>query len=64
MAGNDDGTGSSLLALLDLIRALDALLRVGLPQLIGKIIITDASGVHNGLWREDVLTARGSGHDV
>lgn len=55
VTGDNDGTSTSLLALLDKVRALDALLDVDGGKLFCELIIADTTGVDHRVGRENVL---------
>lgn len=52
---DNDSAGTGLFPLFDKVNLIEALPGVSGLKLLGKIIVTDASGVHHGFWREDVL---------
>lgn len=56
VAREDDSTSTRLLSLFDEIDLVQPFSPVRLPQLLGEIIIADASRVHHRAGREDVLT--------
>ena len=55
VAGNNDGAGTSLLALLNEIHLVEAFALVGRLQLLSKIIIANSTGIDDGTLGEDVL---------
>lgn len=56
MSSDNDSAGTSLLALLDHISALDVLLEVRLSQLIGELVVSYAACVNDGFWWKDILS--------
>ena len=55
VAGNNDGTYTSLLALLNEIHLVETIALVGRLQLLRKIIIADSASINDGTLGEDVL---------
>ena len=55
VAGNNDGTYTSLLALLNEIHLVETIALVGRLQLLSKIIIANSTGIYDGTLGEDVL---------
>lgn len=54
MAGQDDGTGTGLFILDNLVSALDALLVVGSLQLLSELVLADGTDVDDVVGRQDV----------
>ena len=52
---NDNSAGAGLFSFLDKVNLIETLPGVGSLELLGQIIVSDASGVHHGFWGEDVL---------
>ena len=52
---NDNGAGTSFFPLFDIVNLIETLPGVGSLELFSQIIVTDAPGVHDGFWGEDVL---------
>ena len=52
---NDHSTSAGLFSLFDKVNIIEALPGVSSLELLGQIVVTDASGVHHGFWRKDVL---------
>lgn len=55
MSCDNDGAGTSLLAFLDEVCVLKTFAFVGCLQLLSKLIVTDTSGVYDGVGRQNVL---------
>lgn len=55
MTSDNDTAGTGLLALLDEVDLVEALALVSSLELFSKHVVADASGVHNGLGRENIL---------
>lgn len=55
MAGDDNGTSTCLLSLLDEVSAFDAFLLVGGAELVGQVVVPDTPCVDDGFLRKDVL---------
>ena len=50
VTSDDDSTRSRLFTLLDEIRFGETLPFVGCPELLSKVIVTDTTGVDDGIW--------------
>jgi len=55
MPSDDNNTGPSLLALLDLVDFIEAFSLVGLFQLLSELIVADCASVNYGFWRKEIL---------
>ena len=55
MPRDNDSTGTGLFPLFDIVNLIEALPGVSSLELLGQVIVTDASGVHHRFWRKDVL---------
>ena len=55
MTSDDDSTRSRLFTLLDEIRFGETLPFVCCPELLGEVIVADATGVDDGIWGQDIL---------
>ena len=56
---NNNGAGAGLFPVFDIVYIIEALPGVSSLKLLSQIIVADASGVHHGFWREDVLDRPG-----
>ena len=57
MSSNNYGTSTSLLTFLDQVDLIETLTLVSLVELLSKVVITNASSVHNRPRRQNILYA-------
>ena len=56
MASDDNSTSAGFFSFFDEVNLIEALPGISGLELISQLIVTDASGIHHGFWREDVLS--------